>query len=173
MERIDQTMPIEVVSIRPDPVLPGSSQEDRVIFDQQLDELLRVSDGTRRSIDRLNIELGAAMSALRRSTTDGTLYEIAVSLKDRLLDQKERLSGNSTRDIYHDWEEMTVANRLWHARFAPGTNVYGPTPAQRESYRIGRSLYDEIVRELDAINREYAALQNAMDAAKVPWTPGR
>ncbi|MEM9690753.1 MAG: glycosyl hydrolase [Pseudomonadota bacterium] len=173
MKRIDQTMPIEVVSIRPDPVLPGSSQEDRVIFDQQLDELLRVSDGTRRSIDRLNVELGAAMSALRRSTTDGALYEIAVSLKDRLLDQKERLSANSTRDIYHDWEEMTVANRLWHARFAPGTNVYGPTPAQRESYRIGLALYNDIVNELDDIDTEYEALKTAMDAAKVPWTPGR
>ena len=173
MKRIDQTMPIEVVSIRPDPVLPGSSQEDRVIFDQQLDELLRVSDGTRRSIDRLNVELGAAMSALRRSTTDGALYEIAVSLKDRLLDQKERLSANSTRDIYHDWEEMTLANRLWHARFAPGTNVYGPTPAQRESYRIGLALYNDIVNELDGIDTEYEALKAAMDAAKVPWTPGR
>ncbi|MEM6710404.1 MAG: hypothetical protein AAF648_16630, partial [Pseudomonadota bacterium] len=130
-------------------------------------------DGTRRSIDRLNVELGAAMSALRRSTTDGALYEIAVSLKDRLLDQKERLSANSTRDIYHDWEEMTVANRLWHARFAPGTNVYGPTPAQRESYRIGLALYNDIVNELDDIDTEYEALKAAMDAAKVPWTPGR
>ncbi|MEM9403053.1 MAG: glycosyl hydrolase [Pseudomonadota bacterium] len=173
MKRIDQTMPIEVVSIRPNPVLPGSSQADRVIFDQQLDELLRVSDGTSKSIDRLDTELGAAMSALRRSTTDGALYEIAVALRDRLHDQKERLNANQTRNIYHDWEEMTVANRLFHARFAPGTNVYGPTPAQRESFRIGRALYDEVVSELDAINAEYDALKQAMDAARVPWTPGR
>lgn len=68
---------------------------------------------------------------------------------------------------------MTVANRLWHARFALGTNVYGPTPAQRESYRIGHKLYDEIARELDAINREWLALKEAMNAARVPWTPGR
>ena len=35
----------EVVSIRPDPVLPGSSQEQRVIFEVQVDELSRASTG--------------------------------------------------------------------------------------------------------------------------------
>ena len=121
----------------------------------------------------LLVELGAARSALQRSTTDGSLYAEAVALSDRLLDQKERLAANSVRDIYHEWEEMTVGNRLWHARFAPGTNAYGPTPDQRESYRIGRALYDTVVGELDAIDADYAAFKAALDEAKVPWTPGR
>ena len=68
---------------------------------------------------------------------------------------------------------MTVGMRLWHARFAPNSNVYGPTPAQRESYRIARAQYDDIVGKLGAIEADYAALKAAMDAAKVPWTPGR
>ena len=63
---------------------------------------------------------------------------------------------------------------LWHARFSPQMNAHGPTPAQRESYAIGRRLYDDVTGELDAlIDREYAALKDALDAASVPWTPGR
>ena len=168
-----QQQPIEVVSIRPDPVMPGSSQEARIIFEQQLEELMRAADGTQQSITRMHEELGAAKMALKRATTEGALYAQAVALQDRLMDQRERLSANETVDIYHAWDEMTVGMRLWHARFAPNANVYGPTPAQRESYRIARAQYDDVVGKLGAIEADYAALKAAMDAAKVPWTPGR
>ena len=170
---VGESMPVEVVSIRPDPVLPGSSQEERVVFDQQVDELLRVSDGTQKAIDQTLLELGAAQSALHRSTTDRALHANARDLKERLLAQKERLVAHPMRDLFHDWEEMTVANRLWHARFAPGTNAYGPTPDQRESYRIGRAQYEEVVTELTDIANDYASFKAALDEAKVPWTPGR
>ncbi len=170
---VGESMPVEVVSIRPEPVLPGASQEERVVFDQQVDELLRVSDGTQKAIDQLLLELDAAQSALHRSTTDRALYANAAALKERLLDQKERLVAHPLRDLFHDWEEMTVANRLWHARFAPGTNAYGPTPDQRESYRIGRAQYDGIVTELNDIASDYETFKAALDEAKVPWTPGR
>ncbi|MEL7312711.1 MAG: glycosyl hydrolase, partial [Pseudomonadota bacterium] len=170
---LGQTQTFAVSSIRPEPVLPGSSQVDRVIFSQQLDELLRVADGTDSAMSFVNAELDAAKAALKRSTAGAALYNQAVALQDRLHDQMERLSGNPTREIYHDWTMMSVQNRLWHARFAPGTNVYGPTPAQRESYRIGKALYEDIVAKMDAIDRDHDALKAAMDAAGVPWTPGR
>ena len=69
---------------------------------------------------------------------------------------------------------MSVQARLWHARFAPTTNAHGPTSAQKESYRIARKLYDETVAELTRlVDTEYAGLKDAMDTARVPWTPGR
>ena len=69
---------------------------------------------------------------------------------------------------------MSVQARLWHARFDPGSSAQGPTPAQQESYRIARKLYDETVVDLTRlVDTDYAGLKQAMDTAKVPWTPGR
>ncbi|MEM7610639.1 MAG: glycosyl hydrolase [Pseudomonadota bacterium] len=170
---LGQQQSIDVVSIRPEPVLPGSTQEERIIFAQQFEELTRVSTGTDASITLMNEELNAAKTALKRATAGAELYAAVVALQDRLLDQHERLAGNNTRDIYHAWNEMTVYDRMWHAGFTPSSNVYGPTPAQRESYRIGRAQYDDVVAKLDGIKRDYDALKLAMDAAGVPWTPGR
>ena len=69
---------------------------------------------------------------------------------------------------------MSVEARLWHARYAQNVGAHGPTPAQQESLRIARSVYDETVGVLtELVDTEYAALKAAMDAAKVPWTPGR
>jgi len=162
------------VSIRPDPVLPGSAQPHRVVFEMQADELIRASSGTSQAIAEVVAELDAVKATLERATTDGSLYELANSIQQRLKAANDRLQGNEKRDVYNDFPEMTVAVRLWHARFAPGLGAYGPTPAQQESLRLARKLYDEVVVELkQLVETDYAGLKQAMDVARVPWTPGR
>jgi len=164
----------DVVSIRPDPVLPGSSQEQRVIFEVQVDELSRASGGTVASIDEVIAELDAVKETLERSLTDGSLYELANSIQQNLKIQRDRIGGNEKRDMYLDPDEMTVDARLWHAGFVFSAGAYGPTPEQRESLRIARALYDDIVADLRTlVDEEYAGLKQAMDTARVPWTPGR
>jgi uncharacterized protein with von Willebrand factor type A (vWA) domain len=163
-----------VVSVRPDPVLPGNSQEQRVIFEVQVDELSRASGGTVASIDEVIAELDAVKQTLERSLTDGSLYELANSIQQNLKIQRDRLGGNEKRDMYLDLDEMTVGARLWHAGFVFSRGASGPTPEQRESLRIARALYDEIVADLRTlVDEEYAGLKQAMDTARVPWTPGR
>jgi photosystem II stability/assembly factor-like uncharacterized protein len=171
---LGQTQSFEVVSIRPDPVLPGSTQEQRVIFESQVAELSRAAAGSIASVDAIVAELDGVKVTLERSLTDGSLYEFANSIQQRLKIARDRLSGNETRAMYLDLDEMTVQTRLAHAGFAATVGAYGPTPEQRESLRIARALYDEVVAELTAlVDEEYAGLKEAMDIAKVPWTPGR
>ncbi len=161
-----------VVSVRPDPVLPGSTQEQRAIFETQVAELSRASQGTNAAVLKVIEELDAVKDTLERSLTDGSLYELANSIQQNLKIQSDRLTGNQKRAEYKDEAEMSVGARLFHAGFYGG--AYGPTPEQRESLRIGRALYDDIVSELnDLVNVEYAGLKEAMDTARVPWTPGR
>jgi len=139
-----------------------------------VDELGRASDGTVNAIDRVSGELDAIKQALSRSIADPSLYEIADSIQERLLDQRDRLSQNPTRDIFKDWSGVSLQERLFHARFAPEAGAYGPTPAQRTSYEIGVKLYDDVVENLTGlVDSEYAVLKEALDLAKVPWTPGR
>ena len=170
---LDQSQRFEVVSIR-EPTLPGSTQEQRVVFDNQVNELSRATQGTVKTIDAIVAELAAAKEMLLSSTADPSLYEIANSIQQRIQAERDRLANNEARQLYNDFDEMTVTTRLFHARFAPTTNAYGPTPAQRESLRIARSLYDEVTRTLsNLVDVEYAGLKVAMDAAGVPWSPGR
>ena len=164
----------DVVSIRPDPVLPGSTQEQRAIFETQVAELSRAAEGTAASIADVIKELDAVKETLERSLTDGSLYELANSIQQNLKIQRDRLTGNEKRMEYKDEGEMTVAARLWHAGFVFSVGAYGPTPEQRESLRIGRVLYDDIESELESVvNVDYAGLKEAMDTARVRWTPGR
>jgi photosystem II stability/assembly factor-like uncharacterized protein len=170
---LQQSQTFDVVSIR-DATLTANTQEQRVVFESQVDELLRASNGTVKAIDEIVTELDAIKRALLKSTADATLYEIANSLQQRLRKQRDRLSTNATRAIYLDFDEMAVDKRLYHARFDPSSGAYGPTPEQRESMQIARDLYEAVGRELsELVDVEYASLKVALDAASVPWTPGR
>jgi hypothetical protein len=75
-----QSRTFDVVSIR-EPTLPGSTQEQRVVFDNQVNELARASEGTVKSIDAIVAELDAAKESLLSSTADPSLYEIANSIQ--------------------------------------------------------------------------------------------
>ena len=90
---LGQSQTFDVVSIR-EPTLPGSTQEQRVVFESQVDELGRASDGTMKAIDRISEELDAVKATLSRSTANPSLYEIADSIQERLLAQRDRLSQN-------------------------------------------------------------------------------
>ena len=169
---LDQRQTFDVVSIR-EPTLPGSTQQQRVVFDSQVDELARATQGTIKSIDAIVAELTAAKEVLLSSTADPSLYEIANSIQQRIQVERDRLTENEIRDNYYELKAMTVRARLWHARFAP-TNAYGPTPSQRESLRIASSLYQNVSEQLsNLVDVDYAGLKDALNAAGVPWSPGR
>ena len=154
--------------------MPGSTQEQRVIFETQVDELLRAADGTINAIDRIEAELVAVKETLHRSQVDGSVFEIADSIQERILTQRDRLSSNMSREIFKEWDDVTLQERLWHARFDADSGAYGPTASQRNSFAIGRRLYDDVAEQLtNLVDVEYAALKEALDASGVPWTPGR
>jgi len=171
---LGQAQDFDVVSIRKDPVLPGTTQEQRVVFEMQADELIRAATGTIAAIDAVVAELDAVKATLARSMTDGSLYEIANSIQQRLVVQRDRLSNNEIQTMHHVLNEMTVGERTAHARFVSDVSAYGPTPSQQESLRIARKLYDEVVTELThLVDDEYSSLKEALNKARVPWTPGR
>ncbi|MDA0993141.1 MAG: glycosyl hydrolase [Proteobacteria bacterium] len=170
---LGQNETFEVVSIRK-PTLPGSTQQQRVAFQRQVDEMNRAVDGTLSSIDEVLSQLGAIEEMLQNSTAELALYTQANSIEKRLIGQRDRLSGNSTSREYAVNGPMPVTSRLSHAAYDPNTNAYGPTSTQGQSLSIAQGEFNDISNQLTLlINSEYRSLLNALDAAGVPWTPGR
>jgi photosystem II stability/assembly factor-like uncharacterized protein len=170
---LDQNQQFEVVSVR-EPTLAGSSQEMRIAFSRQVDEMRRAVSGTLNSIDEIREQLDAIKETLQNSTADASLYARANSIQQRAMQLRDRLRTNETRDKFSDPGLMSVSERLAYATYARRTNAYGPTQTQRETFAIAREVYDEVGAALTAlIDGEYGALKRDLDAAGVPWTPGR
>ncbi|MEE3236416.1 MAG: glycosyl hydrolase, partial [Pseudomonadota bacterium] len=170
---LDQQQTFEVVSIR-EPTLPGSSQQERVAFSQQVNEMRRAVNGTLSAIDEIQTELAAIRESLGNSTASLDLYTQANRISQRLSMTRDRLAGNRTQGSFSVDQTTPVTARLSHASYNPNTTAYGPTDTQRSSLSIAREVYADISRNLtELIDVEYEALKDAVEAAGVPWTPGR
>ena len=173
LEALGEIQTFEAVSIR-NPTLPGSSQDERIVYQRQVDELARAAAGSIASIDEILLELDAIKNVLGRSIADPALYERTVAIRQRAQRERDRLAGNPTRSSFGVPEAMSVVARLGHAAYNPHANAYGPTPTQRQSLSIARDLYQAVNAELTQIvDADYRALQSDLDAAGVPWSPGR
>jgi hypothetical protein len=162
-----------VVSIR-EPTLPGSPQDERLAFDRQVDELRRAAEGSLSAIDEIVLELDSVKEVLQSSNTDASLYTEANEIQQALKRERSRLVEQETQQVFGVGGPMSVQSRLFHARYDPSANAYGPTRTQRESLNIARDLYAGVHSALSGlVDGRYESLKDALDRAGVPWTPGR
>ena len=69
---------------------------------------------------------------------------------------------------------MSIKRRIHEDLTANQVSTYGPTANHRRSLEIATEQFAEVRAELDRLLRhELPALQSRLDAAGVPWTPGR
>ena len=173
LEDLGQTQTFEVSSIR-DPVLPGSSQDERVAFSNQVDELKRQVKGSVAAIDELLVATVAIKESLMNSTADPALYVEAQSIERRAKHLRDRLEQNQTRGEFGDLGLVPVSKRLQVAGYGARTSAYGPTDTYKRSLEIGQQDYADVYRELeDLMAGQFNALQEKLGRAGVPWTPGR
>jgi len=172
-ESVGAAQTFEVLSIR-EPTLEKGSQPERVQFARQVDELDRAVRGSVSTLDELLVSTGAIKEALGSSTDGGDLYRRTDAVEKQANRLKDRLKQNELRREMGDLGPVPVMRRLEVAGWGPRSQAYGPTETQRMSLQIAGQDYADIYRELDAlIKGEFSALQEALEQAKVPWTPGR
>lgn len=170
---IGEPQAFDVVSIR-EPTLAGTSQEVRVTFLRQVDELARAVSGTVATIDETTAELAAIKEVLSRSTSDPTLYERANSLAKALDGERDRLSGDPMLSQFNAEQPVPVSARLSAANMSPHWNAHGPTTTHRETLQVARNQYNATRSSLARlIDSDYAALKQDLARAGVPWSPGR
>jgi hypothetical protein len=173
LRKLGQRQTFEVYSIR-EPVLPGSDQQARVDFALQVDELKRRNSGAIKAIAELQYALGAIRESLLQSTAPPELYARTVKLSQHAARIEDQLRQNEERDKMGDPGPVPVAARLDFAGHGARQQAYGPTPAQERSLQIASEEFARASGELDRLlGSDYQQLLKALDAAAVPWTPGR
>jgi hypothetical protein len=160
----------EVVDMRKG-ALPGAPAGDVVAYWEQVSSL---DSAMRGAIAAANVRVKAMNEALVRSTAGDTNLDDRVRAIERKLAELDlRLNGDTEReDTFNDGGQIAKVNRLRTAQRS--SDSYGPTANLRGSLDIAKQEFDGLRGELDAVlSGELPALEKDLDAAGVPWTPGR
>jgi len=156
-------------------VLEGSSPTDTALFMGEVAELQRAVSAADEVIELTFESIDDLEKALARSKTEpGGLDSELEALKQRLYEFDEALSGNRSRRSMGEPSVPTVAWRLRVASFTDGQSDYGPTATHRRALEIAAEEFgyiDSGLRQL--VDVDLPALETRMEAAGVPWTPGR
>jgi len=158
-----------------DPALPGATPADAVAFQKRLAELDREVQGAGKSIDETAARLKAIRETLIRSATAGTdLDERVRALERRVSDLRLALSGDPRRDVVNAGGPVPITRRVQVAMMGTRYSLSGPTPTHVRSLDIAAERFAAVDRDLRRlVDVDLPALERDLDAAGVPWTPGR
>jgi photosystem II stability/assembly factor-like uncharacterized protein len=156
-------------------VLEGSSPTDVATFMSQIADLQRGVTAADEAMELAFKSVEELERALARSTVDpGTLDTELEALKQKLYELDQALSGNRTIGAIGHPQVPTVSGRVRVASMGGGMSDYGPTATHRRSFEIAREEFARIDASLrQLIEGDLPALEAKMEAAGVPWTPGR
>ncbi len=117
----------------------------------------------------------AMRSVLARATSDAdSLDARAARVERQLHDIELAFSGSSRRDDAGDSGPVSVQHRLSMASMGTSWSTYGPAPSHKESLRIGLATMATLAEQLEQLRlNAMPALEQALDQAGVPWSPGR
>ena len=163
----------EVVDMRKG-TLTSAPVGDVVAYWEQVSNLDRSMRGAIAAIAGANVRVKAIKEALVRSTAgDGKLDDRVRAIERKLTELDLRLSGDTERqDTFNEGGPIGIVNRLQAASRSSAT--YGPTANLRGSLDIAKQDFDALRIELDALlGSDLPALEKDLEAAGVPWTPGR
>jgi len=158
-----------------DPVLEGMEPRQLATFLRQVEELRREMSGTSELIERTAERIERIKAGLDRSTVEEmALADEARDLEDRLFDLRAELVGNQQKDAIGEPRVPSVEDRLGVVITGVRLSTYGPTPTHLRSFELAQQGLADVRQGLKAlVEQDLPALEERLEAAGVPWTPGR
>ncbi len=174
LSTIAQPVAFEVTAIG----TPTLTQPDRgavAAFNQQVGELQRAATGARNAAADAAEQLEMIEQTVRRyRQVDLALVEEIAAIQLRLRDLQEVLNGDRTRRRRSEPDMPGIMQRIGTAAGGAWSTSHGPTQTHREQYGIAATQLEGLLPRLRSlIEDDLSALQQRLEAAGVPWTPGR
>ena len=145
-------------------------------FQREVAELQRAAIATDRAARATSERLGLLRRAVRAAPgLDAAPYEARITaFEARLFDIGRVLSRDRTALDRAEFAPPSVMQRVSRVVGAQFRATSAPTTTQRDSYAVASAQLAEMSEALRAlVEGDLAALEAELEAAGVPWTPGR
>lgn len=144
-------------------------------FQQKVSRLQRAVAGTLEAANELSDRLGQIKRALDHTPAVEAKWKDTVrSLEKQNRDILRTLRGDTVLRARNENTPESISDRVGYIVGSQRFALTRPTTTQQESYEIAsKELSRELARLRTLITVDLRDLERALDAAGVPWTPGR
>jgi hypothetical protein len=171
--QLGESQTVEVVPLYDGGTLAGATPQQVADFMQEVAELVRVSSAVGEIVEETEERVEAIAKALANSRTvdlDGEVH----ALKVRLYEMRDRLEGDQQMQEFSEPEPASISKRMMTIFMGNSSSTYGPTPTHLRSFEIAQQELAAVKADLEQlVEVDLPALEEKLEAAGVPWTPGR
>ena len=166
--------PFKVVPLH-NTTLPAPDREALFAFQQKAAELYRVVDGCISAAGDLKERIAYIRQASH--ATPGAPADImkkAKKLEDELGAMLIAFNGDRTISRRNENPPTSISGRLRTMAYTHFSSLSEITQTEKDAYRIVKEEFAQYYDRLkEMIEVDAVALEEALEAAKAPWTPGR
>ena len=142
-------------------------------YQQNVDRLQRQFTGTLEAANAMRTRTQAIRTALVDSPADVKLIDQARQFDTRVLAILRRMRGDETLRGLESGDPTTLQDRVNNAVQGSRGLSGAPTGTQQRSYAIANEDLAAVVKDLRALEAEIRKFEQTLEAAGVPYTPGR
>ncbi|MHC4424732.1 MAG: glycosyl hydrolase, partial [Planctomycetota bacterium] len=156
------------------PSLPVQDRDAVLQFYMTAGELQRAIRGANGRADEVLSQLVEIKQVLKQSGKGSPrLLEEARRLELELRDIRELLVGGTVKSRYDEPDRLSILSRVNWATNAM-RSTHGPTQTHRLDYEIAQEEFETVLAQVkNLIEVDFVNLQKDLEAAGLPWTPGR
>jgi hypothetical protein len=122
----------------------------------------------------MNTRLGAINRALAQTPADTLpLRQESDALIRELNKVMIALRGDQALNALNEQTPTSIIGRIREVEFGERLSSSLPSATHREQYAIAASEFAEKLKQLKALYARFDALQQRVEHAGAPWTPGR
>ncbi|MFT5140605.1 MAG: photosystem II stability/assembly factor-like uncharacterized protein [Lysobacterales bacterium] len=154
--------------------LATASPAEVAAFGRRLDGLNRDAEAAEAAANAILAELSAVKETLVRSSAPDSIRGTVNSLEAEARNVLLLLNGDETRDFMGAQGPMSISARGGVAMIGTVLSTYGPTAMHEDNLQMAERAFEGVRSTIDRmVSSDMPALRVQLDAAGVPWTPGR
>ncbi len=152
-----------------------TNRTDKVAFQREVTELSRAVEGAGYMIDEMENKLSHIRKAIEQVEQPmAALTADANAIQMKLKDIKQDLYGDPIKSRLDIDQPPTPANRLGWITYEQKYSTASPTKTHMMSFEIAKEEFEPILNALkDLANEDMSALEQKLEDADAPYTPGR
>jgi hypothetical protein len=167
------------IDVRSDPLVPMTGADYRALYDMRVStsRLQGTVQAAVRTAEQLKDQIADVKTAIKTNPAPDTVSKQVDAVDKELGDIVKKLRGDPEADASSDdkkTEEPSIQKRVNSVAEEIGNVTSQPTELQRSTLALATAdLQREVGRINALLQHGIPALNNALDAAKIPWTIGR
>jgi hypothetical protein len=148
---------------------------ERFAFQQQVTRLERAVEGALEAANHLNSRLEDIKRALDQTPAiDAKWKTVARDLERRNREVLRALRGDEVLQSRNENVPVSIVERVGYAVEAARLSLARPTTTQRQQYQIASDEFAQVLSRLRRLmDVDLKRLDQALNKAGAPWTPGR